>query len=142
MAGTEDIKKYIIGVLLFSAIIVGGVSFMATLNARDASFMDGDRLGDFNETFGVLNDVSTQVTELESGITNADADPGLFGVLNSLIMSAWQSLKLTVNSFNFMDDVFTGLGPIFGIPVWIAGIITLIISVVIIFAIWSAIFQR
>ena len=142
MAGTEDIKKYIIGVLLFVAVIVGGVSFLSTLNEHDASFMDSDRLEDFNNTFNILDDVSGQVNLLEEGITEADADPGLFGVLNSLIMSAWQSLKLTINSFDFMDDVFTGMGPIFGIPVWIAGIITLIISVVIIFAIWSAIFQR
>ena len=142
MAGTEDIKKYVIGVLLFAAMIVGGVSFIASLNIKDNSFGDSDRIDDFNDTFSILDDVSTQVTALEGGITQADADPGLFGVLNSLIMSAWQSLKLTVNSFVFMDDVFNGLGPIFGIPVWIAGIITLIISVIIIFAIWSAIFQK
>jgi hypothetical protein len=40
------------------------------------------------------------------------------------------------------NTVFTGTTTIFGIPTWITGLLTLMVTVVIAFSIWSAIFQK
>jgi hypothetical protein len=135
-------SQYIIGIVLFCFIIVGGISMLSIFADTDPTFTDDDDFNKFNESFNVLSDVSSQVDSLESSITEADTDFGVFGVLNSLISSSWQSLKLLFTSLSFMDDVFLGMSTMFGVPTWIPTIIVLALTVMIAFAIYSAIFQR
>lgn len=139
-----DIKPshYIIGIIVFTAFIVGGVSMLSIFREADPTFIDDTRFNQFNETFNVYEDVDEKVGELEEGIQGADTDFGLFGVLNSLINSAWQTLKLTMTSFGFMSSVFGGLYGVFAIPAWAGALILLAVSVMFVFAIFSAIFQR
>lgn len=135
-------RHYIFGIIAFTFIIVGGVSIFASLHSDDPTFGDSDKLTQFNRTFNVMDDVSDNVGNLQTNIENADSDFGLFGVLNSLISSAWQTLKLLFSSFSFMGAVFSGTTTMFGIPAWIPTLAGLVITIIIAFAIYSAIFQR
>lgn len=134
-------SQYIIGILLFTFVIVGGISFIVMFNDDDNTFIDQEKFTTFNESFNKLNDVTTEVNTLKTGITDADTDFGAFGVLNSLISNAWQSLKLLFTSFSFMDSVFAGISALFGVPTWVSALIGLLITVIIVFAIYAAIFQ-
>jgi hypothetical protein len=136
------ISTYIISILIFTFIIMGGLSLISIFRAVDPGIVDDDKLAAFNDTFNVMDDVTSEVDSLESGITDASVDEGEFGVLNALIAGAWQNLKLIGASFSFMDAVFGGLETMFGVPWWIPVIIGSIITVGILFAIWGAIFQR
>lgn len=129
-------QSYIIGILIFTLVIVGGVSILGSFKINDG------QTAEFNKTFNKMNDVTGAVDDLQGGIENADTDFGVFGVLNSLISSAWQSLKLLFTSLGFMTTAFGGMTTMFGVPAWIPLIFASIITVIIIFAIYSAIFQR
>lgn len=135
-------RHYIIGIILFTFIIVGGISMLSMMNTEQSGFTDDSRFQNFNNTFNVMDDVTTEVGDLQSGIENAETDFGVFGVLNSLISSAWNTLKLLFSSFGFMDAVFGGLTTVFGVPAWIPTLIGLLVVVLLAFAIYSAIFQR
>lgn len=135
-------RHYIIGIIMFTFFIVGGVSMLGIFADSDSTFTQDEKFTQFNESFNVLNDVSNQVDSLETSITDADTDFGVFGVLNALISSSWQALKLLFTSLSFMDGVFGGIASVFGVPSWIPAIIILIVTVIIAFAIFSAIFQR
>lgn len=135
-------RHYIIGIVIFTLFIVGGISMISIFNDSDATFADDAKLEQFNESFNVLNNITDEVTDLEDSIVNADTDFGTYGVLNALISSAWQTLRLTFNSFRFMNNVFSGLSTFLGVPAWITGLIILIVTVMFAFAIYSAIFQR
>lgn len=136
------ISNYLIGIVLFCFIIVGGVSVMGILRNADSSF-GGDHYSSFNKSFNVMDDIETEVTDLQTGIESTeDQDFGTFGVLNALISKSWQSLRLFVSSFSFMNSAFSGATTVFGVPAWIPTLAGLIIAIVIIFAILSAIFQR
>lgn len=135
-------RHYIMGIVIFTIFIVGGVSMMGIFAETDPTFTDSDKFTQFNDSFDVMSDVTTEVDDLESSITNADTDFGALGVLNSLISGAWQSLRLVFSSFEFMDGVWSGTNYIFGVPIWVASMITLLVTVLLVFAIWSAIFQR
>jgi protein-S-isoprenylcysteine O-methyltransferase Ste14 len=112
------------------------------LNQETGGTISNDpRYSDFNRTFNVYDNVTTQVTSIKENIVNADTDFGAFGVLNSLIATSWQGVKLLFSSFGFMDSVFGGLSTMFGIPSWVGGFAILLIIVIIAFAIWAAIFQ-
>jgi hypothetical protein len=135
-------SNYIIGVVLFTMLIVGGVSMIAEFTAKDSSFIEGEQFSDFNKSFNKLTNVNESIANLETGITEADPDVGVFGVLNALIQSSWNSLKLIFNSFGFMEDVFSSTSTVFGVPSWVGLLVGLLATVVLVFGIWGAIFQR
>ena len=136
-------RDYLIGIIMFTLFIVGGVTMMGILNESNPGFTTDSRTyNNFTDQFNKLNDVTTEVGKLESGITGADTDWGIFGVLNSLIRSGWNTLTLMFTSFSFMTDVWDGVGHVFGIPASLLGLLGLLVTVLISFAIYSAIFQR
>ena len=135
-------SHYIIGILVFTLFIVGGVSMISILRQTDDTFASEERFEQFNSTFNVYNDVESKVGQLEDSVTNQEVDLGVFGVLNALINSAWQTLKLSISSFSFMNAVFLGTHTVFGVPAWVGGLLILAVSVMFVFAIFSAIFQR
>lgn len=135
-------SHYIIGIILFTLVMVGGVSILSEFNSVDSSNVDQDSIIQFNRTFNVMDDVTGEVGQLETNIEDADTDFGTFGVLNSLVSSGWQTLKLMFSSFGFMTGVYEGLTSFFGVPAWIPVLIGLLVTVMFAFAIYTAIFQR
>jgi len=142
LTGNPSPKDYIIGIIVFTFIIVGGISILGTLNHGSGGIISQDsRYNAFNTTFNKYDNVTTQVQDIRSNIVNADTDFGVFGVLNSLIATTWQGIKLLFSSFGFMDGVFGGLSTMFGIPAWVGGLLILMVVTMIAFAIWAAILQ-
>lgn len=136
-------RHYLIGFLMFTLVIGVGVSMIANFRSISPTYgTNGTQITEFNETFYKLDEVETTVGTLETGITNASTDFGAFGVLNSLISGSWQTVKLLFNSLSFTKSVFAGLGTFFGVPGFVITIIGLLVTVIIAFAIYSAIFQR
>lgn len=135
-------STYLMAILVFILFIVGGVSIMSELRQSNPTYADDDRFTEFNDTFNVYTETSTKITDLGETISNSDSDWGILGVLNGLILTAWQSLKLLITNWAFMNGVFLGLSTIFGIPTWITGLIILSITLMFVFALYSAFFQR
>ena len=141
---STKISGYFIGILLFTLVIVGGVSMMGIFRGYDSDWGEGGKLESFNASFNKLDDVRGVVNNLDATVSNVNGtDFGAFGVLNSLIKSSWQVLKLMTGNLDFMYSIYESdtLGS-FNIPLWIGGIIVMIVIVVIVFAIFGAIFQR
>jgi|2_EtaG_2_1085320.scaffolds.fasta_scaffold06554_5 hypothetical protein len=135
-------SEYIIGIIIFTFFIVGGVSMMSEFSKQDATFTQDNKFTEFNKSFNVMSNVEDNVDSLQEDIENNEPEWGVFGALNALIKSSWNSLQLIFNSFSFMNSVFSGLGTVFGLPTWVGSLIILLITVMIVFAIWGAIFQR
>lgn len=135
-------SDYILGIILFTFIIVGGVSLIAMMQTQNANFATGKDFEDFNQSFNQLDAVTHNVQDLNRSVSNLDTNPGDFGTLNALIQSGWNTLSLLTSSLSFMNTAFTGMTKVFGVPWWIPTLISAMIIVIIIFAIFAAIFQR
>lgn len=135
-------STYITSIIVFVLFIVGGLSIMMELRASNPTYADDDKFTEFNNTFNVYAETSEKIGDLGSGITGADSDWGILGVLNGLILAAWQSLKLLITNWAFMNGVFYGLSTLFGVPAWISGLIILAVTTMFVFALYSAFFQR
>ena len=134
---------YIVAIIIFTIIIVGGVSMIATFKDTDDSFVDEEKYSDFNKTFNKYQDIVDISNKTQENIENMeDADFGLFGVLNSLINQAWQFLRLLISSLSFMTSAFSGMTLMFGVPAWIPTMIIAIVTILLGFSIYSIIFQR
>ncbi len=138
----NEISKYIIGIIIFTLFIMGGIAMIGEFGLVDPSFIADDRYTQFNDTFNKYTDVTAQADTLQEDIEGADTDWGAFGVLNSLIGVAWNTVTTIFTSFSFMNDAFIGLNTIFGVPIWVSSLIIAIVIIIIVFAIISAIFQR
>lgn len=135
-------RHYILGIVMFMFVIVGGVSLLGMMRSDDSTYGDSSQLQEFNNTFNQLDLVSDRVGSMQGTLSNASVDGGTFGVLNSLILSGWQTFKLLFSSFGFMTGVFNGLTTFFGVPAWIPAIILLVVTIMLVFTIISAILQK
>lgn len=138
-----EMKEYLVGIVLFTFVIMGGMLFLSEFSAHSATMRSGNDLQAFNDTFNTFDKITTQVNNLKGNIEGSDNDFGLFGVLNSIIGSTWQAVKLFFSSFSFMDSVFNGLSHSpFNLPAWVPALIITLITISIVFAIWSLVFNR
>ena len=134
-------RHILYGFLAAAFVIIGGVQFMALLQSSDGGFDSADRTGEFNRTFDKLNDVSANINSMQDSFS-ADPEWGVFGALNALIKSSWESIKTMFSIVGTTNSVFGGLSSFFGVPSWIVGILGLFITVTVIFAIYSLIFAK
>lgn len=134
-------RKYVYGIILFTLVVVAGIGLMSVFGADNPAMLSGGKYSEFNSSMNKLADVTDQVGSLDSGIRDASTDFGAFGVLNALISSAWQTLKLLGTSLSFMSEAYGAMSSVFGVPAWIPGLIGLLVVAMLVFTIYSAIFQ-
>ena len=137
----ETPRTFLYGTIIMMFFIMGGMAIFTEFQTADPTFDSSDKTGEFNRTFNKLDEVTIEVQELEDNIKSSDTDFGVFGVLNALIFSSWQAIKFIFDSFGFMDSVLNGLESVFGVPAWIPSIMILLITVMLIFAIYRMVFQ-
>jgi hypothetical protein len=130
---------YILGIIFFTGIILGGLGLMAEFQKTDATFM-GDQFQSFNSTFNQYNSLTGSVTTLQTSVSSPGSGWDVLGAFTALIGSAWNALRLLFTSFSFMTSVFAGL-TMFGVPVWVGALLGLVVIVIIAFAIMSSIFR-
>lgn len=136
-------RHYIIGIIIFTFFIVGGIAILTEFNNARPGFVDDEKFTQFNSSFNKMNDLTGAVEDLENTITESDEDQdlGIFGVLDALINTGWNTLKLLFTSFGFMEAIFASLS-MFGVPTWVGALLVLMVTVMIAFAIYTAVFQR
>lgn len=144
--GQTTPSQYIIGIIMFTMVIVGGIALINIYKNEGAAFANTAEFAEFNDTFNLMDDVESTVDDLQSNVEEEDADYGLVGeivnIADTLINGLWNTLKLLASTLGFMNAAYTGLSDFFGVPVWATALIIMIVTVVIIFSIIGALFQR
>jgi len=136
-------RHLLIGFIIFTLIVAGGATMLSELAQTKPTFTDDDAFRDFNQSFHKLDVLRENTEALESNASaTANEQSGDFGFLDALVGKSWNTLTQLGNSIGFIKDSLDGTSKIFGIPSWIPALIGLIITVVLVFAIFSAIFQR
>ena len=131
----------LIGFVVFTMAVVGVMSFMGGFAAFDPNWVD-DEYTAFNDTFNKQAELTERIEGLQGDIEEDDESGFLdFGVLGSLIKKGWNILRLFLTNFNFITSIFTGLGGVLDIPAWIGGMVSLLIIIIVVFAVISAVFQ-
>ena len=137
-------RHYIVAIIFFVFVILSGIYLVNEMIADKPDFLDSndaDEFLKFNESFNKLEDINKSVSNIRENIEGADTDLGIFGVLNSLINSAWNTVGLLFQSLSFMNSAFYALENIFGIPGWVPTLIILVFIIIIAFGIYKMIFK-
>lgn len=142
-------KNYFFGIIIFTLVVVGGIVLITQFRDTDSTFVDnaGNTLYRFNSTFNKMSDLNSQVSKMKNDAITPQ-DTGFFGmvngVINGLINSAWTGLTFLFSGLTFMDDAFQGLSIFLGVPeiAFLGALLGLMVTIMIIFAIWGAAFMR
>jgi hypothetical protein len=103
--------------------------------------LNSENISTWNSTFDQYSSLSTSIGGLGTSVQNASTDWGAFGALNSLMSTAGAAIKIIPATFNFADEPLKNGFASYGIPLFVAGIILLIISIIYLFGILNAIFK-
>lgn len=124
-------------------LVVGFTAWFASQIAlNNPGAIDADQLKRFNNTFNSLEDYQDTADDLQSETQNVVGEQGLFGFLNSLINQAWNTLRTLFTSFGFITSAISAISNFFGIPAFITGIGTAVITLVFVFGVLAVIFNR
>lgn len=136
--GLNDIRNYIIGGIIFSIIVFGGVFMIGSFRSANPS-LDVSELETFNRSVSISSNVSSTVYDMQSQIEETTNSPGPLGWLNTLLGTVWGGLKTLGKTLGFMSVALTETAKIFNIPTEIIGLVILIPILVIVFALIVAI---
>ena len=135
----EDIKGYMIGVIIFIVVITGGVMMFSEFSAVDPTIDSGGQIGQFNRTLNKASNISQSVQGIEDSIEQAGTGRGPLGWLDAIVGSAYNGLKAIGNTMGFVKVAGEDEANIFNIPTIFVTLLGLIVTLIIGFAIWSAI---
>ena len=143
MAGLENIKSYMIGIVVFIVIITSGVFIIGTFSVSDPTLDNHNDIGQFNNTLNKANEITLTVNSMDQSIKDVSEENtgGLLGWLNVLVGTAFKGLKAIGSSLGFVSTAATESASFFGVPTFIVTLCLLIITIIIVFAIWSAIMR-
>jgi len=138
--GLDQLQGYITGIILSIVIIAGGILFITNFADANPTLASDGKINDFNETMNKANEVKTAVDSMSGSIENASTtNTGILGWLNALVGSIFDGLKALFISFSFVSTAAEDSAELFKIPPIFMGLLVLILTIIIVFAIWSAI---
>lgn len=138
----DEVKGYLIGVIMFIVVITGGIIAFSSFTAYDSSIDATNQIGQFNTTFNKATEMTVAVDGIKTSVTEAgSSSSGPLGWLNALVGSAYNGLKALSGATSFVDVAATDSANFFNIPfiLPLITLITLVITIIIGFGIWSAI---
>ena len=137
------ISTYLIGIIMFTLFVVGGMFMINSIAEYDSSFMEHQRYQQFENIVDQYDKVNESLSGLSAGILDeSQVDQSNIGVLSSLIQTAWNGLKALPATFAFMNVMIVNLASFFGVPAFIPGLLILVIGIIVLFSILGAVFQN
>jgi hypothetical protein len=134
----DNLKSYILGVILSIVIVTGGLMFMTSFLGSNPNLDNANKIDEFNDSMNKADEVQLAVSDMSSSITSASTNNvGILGWLNALIGSAFDGIKAIFKSFSFVNVMANDLSNMLGVPPMLIALLLLIITIIIVFAIWS-----
>lgn len=140
----DNIKSYMIGVVLGIAIIMSGVFMIGKFSTSSTTTLDptGD-IAEFNRTLALSENITNSVNNLDSSLIEPEK-AGTLGWIDGLFKSAFGGIKAVKNTMGFVGTATTDSARVFGIEeaLPIIAVILLVITIIILIALYEAITRQ
>jgi hypothetical protein len=137
--GLQDIKGYMIGILLGIVVLTSGILMFGKLTTVDVTLDSNNDLGKFNKTLALSQNITTAVNALDVPSEKA----GVLGWIDTLVHTAFNGMKAIKGSMSFVGVAATESAGVFGLteinPIIV--LITLVVVIIIGIAIYEAIMR-
>lgn len=131
--------QIIIGLLLFSLFVIGGVSIFVSMTqdyevSADVSLFQGANNTGTSSVYNQINKLSNTTEEISNKLTAQEGVSGLTAVGN-ILSGIWGVLLLLPQSFGIVGGILSAIAAAIGIPVFITTTIFIIFVVGVLFTI-------
>lgn len=133
----DDIKNYLVGLVLLLVIMLSGGYIFGTFYTH-SSGLDASMYVSFNRTMDRSANLTNTVNQMQSSVTENEA-AGVLGYLNAIVGVTYHALQALVQSIGFVGLMFGDVAGQFGVPPFITALLLLIVTIIVVIAIWSAI---
>lgn len=134
-----QLDKFIIGILMFSLVIVGG--FFVFEGISDSYDLDIDKYdAGYNDTFDISEELYGNVGEIKNATLYSEVEGGDQN-WESLIKASYKSITLVPKSINLLFNMINEVAVHMGIPSWLLTFLFAIIMISVIFGIIYMIFR-
>lgn len=140
----DNIKTYMVGIILGIVIIMSGVFMIGSLYSADTSLDAAGDIARFNDTLALSTEINSSVNSMTESINIDSEKVGALGWINALFGSAFEGLRTLKSTMSFVAVAGTESAGIFGITELnpIISVIMLVISIIILIAIYEAITRQ
>jgi uncharacterized Tic20 family protein len=138
----DNLKNYIIGIILAIALILCGVFLVSSFSSNDSSIDTQGDIQQFNRTLALSQNITTSVDSMNEALDVENA--GALGWIDAIFRSTFSGLKATKQSTEFVGVATKESAKFFGIErvLPIISVILLIVAIIILIAIYEAITRQ
>lgn len=135
-----ELDKFLIGILVFTAIVVGGTLIIANMNANYADVMTENlSTDDFGEVYDTTDEIYNISQDMKDGILGGEVDED--DTADSMFKGAYKTLRFIQASFELVGNIISAVATKIGIPVIFVTLALAALAISIVFGILYLIFR-
>lgn len=135
-----ELDKFLIGILVFAAFIVGGTLIIGNINDNyDGIMQDQINTSSFGSVYDTTDEIYNLSQDMKDSVlgTEVDAD----ATEDSMFKGVYKSLRFVSNSFSLVGDIINAIADTIGIPAFFVTLALAALAISIIFSIIYIIFR-
>lgn len=134
-----DLDKFIIGLLVFTAIIIGGSFIIGDLNNNYAFAGTNISTNQFGSVYDTTNQIYNLSMDMKQDVLGSTVSSGT--TQDDMFNGVYKAMRLIPQAFSLVGDIINAIALNVGIPSFFIGLGLAALSISIIFAIIYIIFR-
>lgn len=134
-----ELDKFIIGLLVFTAVVVGGALIIGNLNDNYAFAGTNISTNDFNEVYDTTDAIYNLSSDMKGAVLGGEVIEGT--TEDSMFKGIYKAIRFITGSFKLVGDIINATATKLGIPSFFVVLALAALSISIIFSIIYIIFR-
>lgn len=135
-----ELDKFLLGVLVFTALIVGGVLIIGNFNENyDDVMQDNISTSDFTSVYDTTDEIYNLSQDMSDGILGGEVDED--DTSDSMFKGGYKTLRFIQSSFSLVGDIISAIATRMGIPSFFVTLALAALTISIIFGILYLVFR-
>ena len=110
-----ELDKFIIGLLVFTAVVLSGVLLIGDVNSNYGEFMEENLSTDeFTAVYDSTDEVYNMSVDMKGSVLGGEVDED--ATEDSMFKGVYKALKFVASSFSIVGDIIEAIALSFGIP--------------------------
>lgn len=110
-----ELDKFLIGILVFTAVVIGGTLIIGDLNENyDDVMQDNISTSDFTDVYDTTDAVYNISQDMKDGILGGEVDED--ATEDSMFKGVYKTVRFVQSSFSLVGDIINAVATKLGIP--------------------------
>lgn len=134
-----ELDKFLIGLLVFTAIIVGGTLIIADLNSNYEFAGTNISTDEFSTVYDTTDEIYNLSQDMKDSVIGTEVEED--ATEDSMFKGVYKTLRFVQNSFSLVGDIINAIAETIGIPSFFITLALAALAIAIVFALIYIIFR-